>query len=780
MTKKVKKNWLNIPNISPLNTLILSVTWAGVLVFCFQSSFGEYISNKVEEKLEFEIREHLNQSPPVSDRLKIYGVDDVTFSALGSWVLTTTQWADLLESLAKAKPELIVIDAAFSEIVEDANSADAIARIEQIKVPIAIGAFALKSKVMGRTPLHSDVYGIKYQGEISELDRFPDFRTPQRHVYGRHPKLAKAFKKTGHFLYNGTGKLAPFYRLGDDILLPHITLVGQPEIDLSAETLKVNGSIIPLDQNMLMPVNFTGTKKFLSRGNSVLTALNRAHENKPQKINEGDVVLVLPHLYTGNTDFKVTPLGEMPAGLILGATLNSYLLNNYLQPFRDTELAILAAALVGGTIAATLPTLTFWILFILLNALIITGSITLFCWKGIMIPWLFCSTSLTFSALSVFAEKMRAGERKIEFLRSALIGSLPDDQLRAVLKTPQAVNLEPRERVLTVMFVDIVGFSLVAERMQPRAAFDKLKEILSNLALAIHQHGGIVDKTLGDGILAYFGYTFENDIATTKHAENALRAAIQIQVDNVSRISNSSRHDDTPLFPLRIGINTTSCYIGDLGNNGKLEFTVVGNGVNFAKRLETACEINKILIGHSTFTLIQDAGFDPSCLSERWIPIKHHPIPVAAHDFNPFVDFPDRLAGADLAYQRSLKANRTGQRWFVPANMAIDLTLVEGGQGKLVNFSHSGLCCDFDRKVKDGEILTVQFQAVAAISSAPRGSDTVTVVSTEVCWSYESTPGSFTTGLRFVNLGDDQKSQLIQDLVNSVLEFIPKSEINAA
>src|SRR5690606_11738912 len=68
------------------------------------------------------------------------------------------------------------------------------------------------------------------------------------------------------------------------------------------------------------------------------------------------------------------------------------------------------------------------------------------------------------------------------------------------------VKVEPSSQELTVMFVDVVGFSLSAERMDPPTVFRRLRELLIEMTTVVHQHGGIIDKVLGDGFLAFFGY----------------------------------------------------------------------------------------------------------------------------------------------------------------------------------------------------------------------------------------------------------------------------------
>jgi class 3 adenylate cyclase len=96
--------------------------------------------------------------------------------------------------------------------------------------------------------------------------------------------------------------------------------------------------------------------------------------------------------------------------------------------------------------------------------------------------------------------------------------------------------------------------------MMPRMAFDNLKSILNQITTVIHNYGGVVDKTLGDGLLCYFGYRIESDETDTDHPERAVRCAVEIQklfLENAVAAARSA----APIYPLRIGVNTTSCYL---------------------------------------------------------------------------------------------------------------------------------------------------------------------------------------------------------------------------
>ena len=165
---------------------------------------------------------------------------------------------------------------------------------------------------------------------------------------------------------------------------------------------------------------------------------------------------------------------------------------------------------------------------------------------------------------------------------------LPETVVEAAFESPIQLLEQPRQCDVTIMVTDLRGFTRYSENMEPLAVLDSLNQLQGFLSEVVEQQGGWVDKFMGDGMLAVFGAprTLEN------HAEQALRAA-QIILREVKYWS--------PL-PIGIGIHSGSVVAGCLGMNGHLEFTVIGDTVNVAARLEALTKQvgHPLLISHST------------------------------------------------------------------------------------------------------------------------------------------------------------------------------------
>ena len=160
----------------------------------------------------------------------------------------------------------------------------------------------------------------------------------------------------------------------------------------------------------------------------------------------------------------------------------------------------------------------------------------------------------------------------------------------------------PSERSeATIIFIDIRGFTKLADQLDPEKATEVINNIFAPIVDIIDKFGGSINKFLGDGLMAIFGtpYSHEDD------PERAARASLEIMksIEENGKIKISNRVKN---LKARIGINTGLCISGEIGSASRKEFTVIGDTVNMASRLQTNATPGKILIGDKTFQRIKD------------------------------------------------------------------------------------------------------------------------------------------------------------------------------
>ncbi|NWG20487.1 MAG: FHA domain-containing protein [Chloroflexi bacterium] len=164
---------------------------------------------------------------------------------------------------------------------------------------------------------------------------------------------------------------------------------------------------------------------------------------------------------------------------------------------------------------------------------------------------------------------------------------------------------EPQELTVSVLFADVKGFSALSERLSPREVQDLLNEYLHEMTEVVFRHNGTLDKYIGDGIMAVFGapqVVGQQDYrATAVEAVNAALDMIEAHRRLIEKL------DPSKAFDFRIGINTGPVYAGFFGTRQRLEYTVIGDTVNTASRLESRAELNSVLISEATRHAIGDA-----------------------------------------------------------------------------------------------------------------------------------------------------------------------------
>jgi adenylate cyclase len=168
------------------------------------------------------------------------------------------------------------------------------------------------------------------------------------------------------------------------------------------------------------------------------------------------------------------------------------------------------------------------------------------------------------------------------------------DQL---IRRPELVALGGEERVATVLFSDIVGFSSVSEYLSPTELVSLLNEYLTEMTDVVLQNGGIIDKYQGDSIMAEFGVP----IPVEDHARRACTAALEMS-GALARLRERWAQEGKPMFRACFGINTGPMLIGNLGSRRVMDYTVLGDHVNLASRLEGANRLYGTTILVTEFT----------------------------------------------------------------------------------------------------------------------------------------------------------------------------------
>ncbi|MDA8213384.1 MAG: adenylate/guanylate cyclase domain-containing protein [Clostridia bacterium] len=371
-----------------------------------------------------------------------------------------------------------------------------------------------------------------------------------------------------------------------------VALVGsgfdQTQLKLEPDRLTAGNKVIPLNSlNQAMP-NFwgpQGTFKTYSYADVV-------GGNLPPAIFKDKIVL-FGATAEAEKDFFSIPFttsnlvlsGGLPTpGVeIHAAVVQSFLEGSWyrrVSPVANQAFLILAVILTTLAVGGRSP----WVG--LAGALTVvaaaTGMAAGFWWNARL--WLNLAAPLTLILLTYAvlnaAEFVQAelGRRRIRAMFNRYVSP---DVVEELMRNPGSVSLGGRRQTVTVMFCDIRGFTAYSENKDPEEVVNRLNEYLTALTQVIFHYGGTLDKYLGDGLMAIFGAP----VYYPDHVQRAIQVAVEIQ-EEIDKLNQVWEAKNQPPLKVGVGINTGSVLVGNVGSPERMDYTVIGEDVNLASRVE--------------------------------------------------------------------------------------------------------------------------------------------------------------------------------------------------
>lgn len=190
----------------------------------------------------------------------------------------------------------------------------------------------------------------------------------------------------------------------------------------------------------------------------------------------------------------------------------------------------------------------------------------------LVLPFFYSLASFGTGLLVAIFLKMIYSSVEKDFLRAAFTQFVSEDMLKELLKDPNKLRLTGKEHSVTVMFLDIRGFTAFSEKKSPAIVVNRLNELLEIVTHIIIQHDGTVDKYIGDSVMAFWGAP----AADKKQATKACQAALEIK---------KKIESDTD-FRIGVGLNFGKAIVGNIGSSKRFDYTVIGDTVNTASRIE--------------------------------------------------------------------------------------------------------------------------------------------------------------------------------------------------
>jgi PAS domain S-box-containing protein len=254
-------------------------------------------------------------------------------------------------------------------------------------------------------------------------------------------------------------------------------------------------------------------------------------------------------------------------------------------------------------------------------------------------------------ALKSLNEEVNSKNEQLQALSNKLAKYLSHQVYRNIFEGKKDVKIESYRKKLTIFFSDIQGFTELTDRVESEVLTAALNKYLNEMSKIALDHGGTIDKYIGDAIMIFFG-----DPESLGEKEDAI-ACVKMAIAMKKRLQEMRREWDVlgiskPLR-VRMGINTGFCTVGNFGSEERLDYTIVGGAVNLASRLETSAPVDDILVSEDTFSLIKN---DIACEPHGEITVKGIAYPVKTYTVRDLLDtirkehehIKARLKGFDL------------------------------------------------------------------------------------------------------------------------------------
>lgn len=385
------------------------------------------------------------------------------------------------------------------------------------------------------------------------------------------------------------------------------------EIIIKKNSVELNNKVIPIDRYGNMIINFAGPSGTF-KNISFYDVLKKAEDKSSIYFNENfnNKIVLIGTTYFLHKDFKPTPFFRSnnysqirsTYGIeILANQINTILQDKYITKltYWQVFLIILFIGLSSAYILSRLSITKSLIYVAILGVAYLLLSVFMFInnmWIEIVAPLITIPLIFSVSFLTKYCSesKRRIVTKKLfeRYLHPAVVNELISD--------PDTFKREGVKKELTIFFSDIIGFAAIAESTYPEQLIEVINQYYTSVSNAIFKYRGTVDQYAGDAIMAFFGSPLERE----NHPELACYAAIDSQ-KLLKEIREASAKNGSPAINVRIGINTGTVIVGNLGHENRFHYTVLGEHVNLAARLEG---LNKfygtdILISEQTYNYVK-------------------------------------------------------------------------------------------------------------------------------------------------------------------------------
>jgi adenylate cyclase len=565
----------------------------------------------------------------------LLSITDETYKQLGSNFIDRKYLAEVNNTLQKFDPEFVTYDIIFanpSNIADDSIFSSSLSKLSGVYLPtgLKLSNFSKNFHWGNRSdinlihrsiqlPIIKSQEGKPFYSEwaISSIDQIENNVDGTGHisiirdsdgVIRHHPMVVKIDS-----LYLPAISLAIYLKyMNLDLEDVNIYWGDKLFIPQKEKSFNKTDIIIPIDEsaNTFIPYTNTWDQVNLTKLSvQDFLKFSKDPSNYDELLNmiEGSFVFI-HDISTGAADLGETPVEHDSPLILIHTSLLSALLNNIFYEYFDPLTFAFMIFLFGVLIAFLIRLKAN--LFLYVYGIAIVSLLVLFSYEQITSLTLFPLFSGLLSFLIIFLstviilQMISIQEKK--FIRHAFTKYVSPSVVDELIEDESKLNLSGEEREVSILFSDIKGFTTLAEKTDPRDLVKLLNDYLTEMSAVILDNNGTIDKFIGDAILAEFGAP----IPLEKHADLSVSTGLKM-LNKLTDFNESKVSTDTPEIGCRIGINTGNVIIGNMGSKDVFDYTVIGDAVNLAARLESANKIygTKLIVSEQTFKLLEKDKF---------------------------------------------------------------------------------------------------------------------------------------------------------------------------
>ena len=630
---------------------LLTVAFSLLFLYLLKPEIIERFSLRIEDT-KFLVRSWLGLSPQLTDRAVLVAIDERSVNEIGRWPWSRKVIARLVENLSQAK--VVALDIVFSER-ENPESDQKLRTAIERSGNVVLGFFfrfnASQEPGEYAMSLLQDSEFLRYKlkgNRVGLLDipfveiSIPEFlevalatgylnAEPDPDAVYRNYTLAHLYKGS---VYLPLALQALRFYKGKDI-----------EMELSPrgiEKLIFNGKKIPVYQGRFHRINFYDIPTV-----KIIPAVD-VIEGRYRREFFKDKAVFVGATEIGIYDVRPTPLDPVTPGVFLHLfTFSNFLEDHFIYHYVSLDLlAVLSLSILPFLISLYR---NFYKRIFLYGLLLIgfpVSSYLLFSFFSLEINLFYPFSAMVLTVMSQEGIRVFTAERSVKELRKAFSSYVSPQILELITRDPHKLTLGGEKRLITVLFSDIRGFTTISESLKPEDLVNLLNDFLDPMTEIILKNGGMLDKYIGDAIMAVFNAPVNID----RHADRACKSALEM-VRKTKELNSVFSKEFGVDIRIGVGINTGEAVVGNMGSSLRFDYTAIGDTVNLASRLEGLNKIYKTDIIISQFTREKLEGrFLTRKLDVVVVKGKKEPVPIYE-----LLEESDRNRELSLAFEKALE-----------------------------------------------------------------------------------------------------------------------------